>query len=1247
MPGGIFDHVDRILLKGEIIVISPHNMTSTLTAVHLDDGCSAYALMDESYAASLKIPTTSTHSVYSVKMADGTTSCLTSRQTAPVVFRLGDHQERIQFLLLPALKSKVTLGLPWTRKHNPLVNWRTLTLTFGDAACFKHCSLDRPVTVQALDPLQAEALLREEARMQRIAHVQADSISTSEDLPSQVQSDKFELLDFDDFFRVCREEGGACIYAAQMDISPAFVGGKEAFVSLRPMVHSDSVIATKVYDESQIKTDKNGIPDIYKEFEPIFLHQDAPSPELPPHRPYDLGIDFQPDANGNVILPNIKKIYPMSPAEEAALSDFITKALARGWITESDSPIAAPCFYRPKPNGGLRLCIDYRALNAITKKQHYPLPLFDDLMPKLSKAKLYTHIDLPDAYHLVRIRKGDEHKTAFRCKFGGYEYRVVSFGLCNAPAAFQHFMNDIFKDMLGIIVIIYLDDILIFSENEQDHIQHVRAVLQRLQDNDLFVNPKKCSFHLDHTEFLGYIISPRGLSMDKVKVDAVTSWPTPMKARDIQVFLGFANFYRRFIPNYSQIVKPLTSLTGKDVAFQWTSAQNQAFTSLKTAFSSAPILRYFDFSKPAVVEPDASDFALGTILSQYDDSGILHPVAYHSRQFTKAELNYDTFDKELLAIVESFKVWRHYLIAATTDRPTKVLSDHANLQHFLTKQQLSRRQYRWAETLSPFEFRIFHRPGRDSGKPDSLSRRPDYQANDSDGLFRTNYLQLFQRLDVDSLTSTVLVSDDEFLQRLRTSIQSSTVYSEFCEGQHTQFKLDEGLLYFKDLLIVSDLDLQLEIFTRRHCAATAGHYGFEKTLELVTRDFYFFPNTRKILRRMIHNCDVCKRAKSDRHAPYGKLMPLPVPDMPFHDVSSDFMTGLPTSQGYDALYVVKDRLTKMIHLIPTTSTVTAEETARLFIHHVFKHHGFPKRLVSDRGPQFTAAFFREFFQLLHANVNLSSAYHPESDGSTEVANSTIEQYIRIYCNYQQDNWTDLLPLAEFTYNNTVNSTTGFSPFKALYGYDPIFDTTILRSNTLTSSAEQRVLTLHRVREDLQANLRHAQQMYAKAADKHRLPTPKLKIGDLVYLRTGNLATTRPSKKFSDKKIGPFSIIRKINDVAFALKLPVDYKIHNVFHVSQLEPHTTDIIPEMQRPPAPPPDLIDGVEEYEVESILDSKISHRRLRYLVQYAGRGAFWQDASNLTHCDDLLHDFHTKYPTKPRSFPTAAPRVRSKRGG
>ncbi|KAJ8519009.1 hypothetical protein ONZ45_g4010 [Pleurotus djamor] len=444
------------------------------------------------------------------------------------------------------------------------------------------------------------------------------------------------------------------------------------------------------------------VPEEYHEFADVFSKGRAET--LAEHRPYDLKIDLEEGAK-----PPVGGIIPLSQAEQLTVKKFIDEHLGMGFIRSTNSPHGAPVLFAKKKDGSLRLCVDYRGLNKVTRRDRYPLPLIADLLDAPKKARYYTKIDLRHAYHLIRVREGDEWKTAFRTRYGSYEWLVMPFGLTNAPAAFQRFMNDIFGDLIDKCVIVYLDDILIYSDSLEEHKKTVKEVLRRLRANKLYAKGEKCEFHADTVEYLGYILSPDGLKMSEDKIKVIQDWPEPRKVKDVQSFLGFANFYRRFIMNYSDIVVPLTRLTRKGVKWEFNPASKAAFEKLK--------------HKPMVIETDASDYALGAIFSIYTDDGEIHPVAFHSRTFANAELNYDVHDKELLAIHEAFKVWSRYLDGSGS--PIDVFTDHKNLEYFTTTKILTRRQARWSEFLSQFNFTIHYRPGRLGAKPDALTRRWD------------------------------------------------------------------------------------------------------------------------------------------------------------------------------------------------------------------------------------------------------------------------------------------------------------------------------------------------------------------------------------------------------------------------------------------------------------------------------------------------------------------------------------------
>ncbi|KAK3574653.1 hypothetical protein QTP86_011574 [Hemibagrus guttatus] len=435
------------------------------------------------------------------------------------------------------------------------------------------------------------------------------------------------------------------------------------------------------------------LPSQYMDFHMVFSEERAA--RLPHHQVWDCAIDLLPNAS-----PPKGRIYPLSLPESKAMEEYIESSLAAGHIRPSTSPAAAGFFFVGRKDGGLRPCIDYRGLNAVTIRYPYPLPLVPAALEQLRGARVFTKLDLRSAYNLVRIREGDEWKTAFHTTHGHYEYCVMPFGLTNAPAVFQALINEVFRDLLGRSVIAYIDDILVYSASMEEHVIQVREVT-----------------------FLGYVISHQGVEMDAVKVQAVTGWPEPSTVRELQRFLGFANFYRRFIRNYSSVAGPLTSLLrGKPKKLSWTDQARTAFLQLKDRFTTAPILRHPDPELPFVVEVDASCSGIGAVLSQrHGEPGKLHPCAFHSRKLTAAERNYDVGNRELLAIKAALEEWRHWLEGAR--HPFQVLTDHRNLEYLRGAKRLNPRQARWALFFTRFVFTVTYRPGSKNGKADALSRQ--------------------------------------------------------------------------------------------------------------------------------------------------------------------------------------------------------------------------------------------------------------------------------------------------------------------------------------------------------------------------------------------------------------------------------------------------------------------------------------------------------------------------------------------
>ena len=448
-----------------------------------------------------------------------------------------------------------------------------------------------------------------------------------------------------------------------------------------------------------------------------------------------------------------------------------------------------------------------------------------------------------------------------------------------------------------------------------------------------------------------------------------------------------------------------------------------------------------------------------------------------------------------------------------------------------------------------------------------------------------------------------------------------------------RFQFRDGLLYYEGLLYIPEGPCRLRVLQSRHNFPSAGHFGFNKTMELISRDFWW-PQMWKLVKEFVTTCDICSRSKIPKHRPYRLLRPLEIPKKPWTSISMDFIVDLPPSKGFDSIFVVVDRLTKMAHFVPYNKTVTGEETARLFIDNVYKYHGLPDDIIFDRGTQFTSKFWQSLFKILQVEIKLSSAYHPQTDGQTERVNQVLEQYLRCSINYHQDNWVDLLPLAEFVYNNTIQDSTKQTPFFANYGHHPRFDQFQL-STSKNPAAEDLATQLLEIQKDMKTKLLEAQERQKQNADKSRKQHPPIRVGDKIWLLHQNLKTHRPSDKLDYRRLGPFSIIKQVNEVAYRLELPPSMKIHPVFHVSLLEPYKDSTIHGRLQAP-PPPIEVDGAEEFEVSEILDSRINRDKLEYLVHWQGYEVHertWEPAANLENALELIAKFHREYPSKPKN--------------
>lgn len=1072
------------------------------------------------------------------------------KYTVELRLQIRDHEETLICAVTNTGKSPLIMGFDWLRKHNPLVDWRTGQIVFNrcPSSCHYDAAPQTPPTSATPDPN-----------------------------PSLEEGDRLWVT------KIYPTPPPSPPSARHISVATHTSWRSEFQAALQP---PPAHIAT--LDQPA----PTPVPEYYyREFASVF--EKSEFDRLPSSRKWDHAIELKPGAE-----PSNSKIYPLTRAEQAELDQFLEEHLRTGRIRPSKSPMASPFFFIKKKDGTLRPVQDYRKLNDITIKNRYPLPLISEVVHKLKGAKYFTKLDVRWGYNNIRIRSGDEWKAAFTTNRGLFEPLVMFFGMTNGPATFQSMMNELFRDLIRRgVVLVYLDDILIFTRRRDEHRRVVQEVLQILKDNQLSLKPEKCEFEREEIEYLGMVIKEGSIAMDPKKVTAIEEWPEPTNRTELQRFLGFANFYRRFIAGFAHIARPLHRLTGQ-APWCWNSGEQAAFRALKQAVTTAPTLAIPMDDGKYRVEADSSGYATGAVLSQLQDDNIWRPVAFYSRSLSEVERNYDIFDREMLAIMRALEEWRQYLMGAR--HTVEIWTDHKNIEYFRSARHLNRRQARWALELAEYDFTLSHKPGRTNHCPDALSRRPDYDTGDNDNndtiLLRP---QWFRTL---ATAITIQTEGDIILERIRSTKKIEKRVRTYLHAGAPDWTREDGVVKWRGRVYVPPgKTLRDEVIRAHHDSPTTGHPGRFKTAELILRN-YWWPGIHRTVGTYVRGCEACQRTKVFPAKPPGTLAPNLIPERNWSIVSVDLITQLPRSLGHDAIVVIVDRLSKMIRLVPANGELTSEGLARVYRDHVWKDFGLPDRIISDRGTQFTSNFMRDLNQLLGISTNISTAYHPQTDGQTERINQEIEQYLRLFVNHRQDDWTDWISLAEFCYNDRIHSSTGHSPFFLNHGWHPRKGSEP-SAMPITESAEAFASRMERVREDASAALAKAASTMKRYYDQRHSRAPEYKIGDLVYLEASHLRTDRPSRKLDDRRLGPFKILEKVGLRAFRLELPATWsRVHPVFHITHLRPHRPSVSPLQQRPPPPPPVLVGDHYEIEVEDILDERIRRGRTEYLVKWKG---------------------------------------------
>lgn len=1233
------------------------------TNILLDTGAGAN-FIDEATAKKIKAHVTPTQ-IPGVQGAGANVLQILGKTTAPI--QLGSYKAPVDFYIVPRILPGVelVLGKRWQKLNRVIINcgkWAKIRPEVGQnykvypavsQEAYKSNDVHRPADTMEMSENKARKAIRRGAPyymllIRQIASSPDAGATAQGPAPQTKVANTGQMVgvppqtDHLDERSTVRAVNTKCI--GKTPGTEADVREGDAWTDHSPRIPADSMPATMTL-----------LDDAFLEK----LHNDYKSSVLSPDLPSDPEAYRPPDNHQHVIRTEINARIPkrqyrrLSPSEYALCKEYVEDLLRKGFIAPSTSPYGAPIMLVPKPAGGFRVVCDWRALNAITIKNRFPLPRIDEALDQLGGAQIFSSLDLNSGYFQIRINEEDAHKTAFTTPFGLYEFKVLGQGLANAPATFQAIMNKIFAPYINKFVIIYLDDILIYSKTPEEHERHLRIVLDLLKENKFYAKPNKCVFGVQSTKFLGHIVGCGGVRPDPAKINTVTEWPAPSSTPALRSFLGLTNYFRKFVKHYATIAAPLIRLTGNipDIRPLWGKEQQQAFEALKVALTTAPVLAHPDFSKPFELVSDASLQGTGAVLMQEE-----RVISYTSKAFNKAERNYTTTEQEMLGVIRALTEWRHYFDGDPNH--LTIITDHNPLTYFDSKTTLSRRLERWVEFMGGFSYVWKYRKGANN-VADALSRQP---------------LRIPEEVN-HAILSMVLcpanLQQRRVTRRQQLKTTESPVLQQIKEAyrRHPDFGADHGQglvlndgIYWKKgrIALPPDKDVITFVIKQTHDQPLYGHPGIQRTLEHLRRAFYW-PTMETDVTTYVKSCYKCQTNKHPRTKPAGKLQPLEIPQAIWEHVSMDLITDLPvTDKGNDCILVMVDKLSKMVHMAPCKKTVNGKECADLFRDNVIKLHGIPRKLITDRDTRFRGKFMDALTTALGITQALSTSFHPQTDGQTENMNKLVEDVMRNYVSAIQTDWDTWLPQAEFAINNAYNASIKTTPFRLVYGRDPLTPFTVQLPHNVEHAKlylQDNILRAERARYFMKA----AAERQKSYADQKRRDIV-LKVDDKVLLSTKNLSIKADgTRKFYPRFVGPFRVTHVYGNRALApdftptaakLDLPRNCKIHPVFHISLLRPFFSREGDEIQ-----PPELEldqEGYPIFEVEGILGER--QKKLRsstvteYLLRWKGYDHLhdtWEE-ERMMNCPELLAEWRRTHPrvqnlqaTQSRNNPRKRPRT------
>ena len=835
-----------------------------------------------------------------------------------------------------------------------------------------------------------------------------------------------------------------------------------------------------------------------------------------------------------------------------------------------------------KKDSSHRFCVDYRGLNAVTKADTFPLPRIDDLLDQLGKARYFSTLDLASGFWQIRMEPSSQEKTAFVTPQGLYEFRVMPFGLTNAPAVFQRLMQQVLAGLNpedgNEFVTAYIDDILVFSPTLREHLEHLRIVIDRLREVHLKLNPLKCKFVREEVDYLGHVITVGGLKPNPRLTDAVQKFPQPRNVQDVRRFLGMSSYYRKFIPQFAKVAQPLHQLTAKSVPFVWTAECEAAFLSLKSRLVTSPVLAYPCFTKDFTLEMDASIQGLGAVLSQVQEDGKLHPVAYASWALNPSEKNYSVTELETLAVVWAVTHFHSYLYGSKVT----VLTDHSAVKAVLETSNPTGKHARWWTRVygRGVEVRIVYRAGRENASADALSRRPQQPAP-LHGIAQdeTQVAAVYADRDITELMQEGPDSPgveeegygaeqgkDPSLKEMIDFLQNGVLPEDSdrarkLSAQECLFALVDGILYFIDARhgnckrVAVPSHLREQLLRESHRGIYSGHFSGNRLYNLLVKHWWW-PGMYADAMAFCKKCPECAIVTGAGRQLKPSLKPIPV-QRPFQIMGLDIMDLPATEQGNKHVVVFQDMFTKWPLVFPVPDQ-KAERIARLLCEEIVPLFGVPEALLTDRGANLLSHLVLDVCALLGIEKLNTTAYHPQCDGMVERFNRTLKAMLRKRAAQFGSQWDKQLSGVLWAYRNTPHETTGEKPSFLLFGWDCRSPTeaAFLPAEAVTPTSvcdyrEELMLSLTLARKSALESIRRSQGKY-KAQYDRKSSDYQYRLGDWVLIRFPSEETGK-LRKLSRPWHGPYRVTscNETNVTAVKLYFPREDAIQ--VHQTRVKP----------------------------------------------------------------------------------------------